>query len=201
MNIWFTSDQHYFHKNVIKYCNRPYESLEEMNVALVDNWNSVVDKNDVVYCLGDLSLAFRPVEIFTPMLNGRKTLVPGNHDLCHPYHKKSRNPERREVWTKKYEDCGWEVVDIHHEIEIDGETVLMCHHPYKGDVPHDENSNEKSAKDKYWNYRLEDCGEWLICGHVHEKWQTKGNMINVGVDVWDFTPVHIDEIRKIMREV
>ena len=46
--VWFTSDTHFGHKNVIPYCNRPWETVEEMNEALINNWNSVVKENDIV---------------------------------------------------------------------------------------------------------------------------------------------------------
>ncbi len=71
----------------------------------------------------------------------------------------------------------------------------MCHHPYKGDVPEE--------VDKYLKWRPEPLGEAaLLCGHVHEKWKTKyvnGHlMVNVGVDVWDYYPVSIDQIKEVL---
>ena len=51
--IFWTSDSHYFHNNILKYCNRPFGSVEAMNEALVANWNSVVKPDDHVYHLGD----------------------------------------------------------------------------------------------------------------------------------------------------
>ena len=45
-NIYVTSDTHFNHKNIIEYCNRPYSSVEEMNKAIIDNWNSVVKDED-----------------------------------------------------------------------------------------------------------------------------------------------------------
>ena len=188
--IYFTSDPHYWHANVIKLCNRPFASVEEMNDAMIKNWNSVVKPEDTVYCLGDFSLALRPAEIYTKILNGTKYLVPGNHDFCQSYHKKSRNAEKRKEWIAKYEEWGWKVLPEQTTLDIPGvATVNMCHHPYVLIGPYD---------DKYKAWRPKDDGRWLICGHVHEKWKIAGRMINVGVDVWDFKPVPITEIEKII---
>jgi calcineurin-like phosphoesterase family protein len=190
--IFFTSDLHIYHTNVIKYCARPYSSVEEMNEMLVKNWNDVVGPEDTVYCLGDFSMAFRPVETFSPRLNGKKYLVPGNHDFCHSYHKKSRNEENRKKWIKAYEDNGWTVLPEQTTLDIPGiATVNICHHPYY--LVATENYD-----DKYVKWRPKDDGRWLLCGHVHEKWKVVGKMINVGVDQWDFKPVAITEIEKII---
>ena len=81
--IWFSSDHHFFHNNIIKYCNRPFETVEEMNEALVKNWNSVVGPDDHVYHLGDF--CFGNVEKWNwclepGRLNGHIHLILGNHD-------------------------------------------------------------------------------------------------------------------------
>ena len=76
--IYFTADQHYGHTNIIKYCNRPFSSIEEMNRALIRNHNAVVSKNDIVYHLGDFS--FRQHSHYLKDLNGRHILILGNHD-------------------------------------------------------------------------------------------------------------------------
>lgn len=192
--IYFSSDHHVWHSNVIRYCNRPYNSVEEMNEALVRNWNEVVTSEDTVYCLGDFSLAHRPVEVFTPRLNGTKLLVPGNHDHCHSHHKKSRKPENREKWIRQYEEWGWKVLPEQATLDIPGvATVNLCHLPYKT-----VDGDGKTYDDKYDKWRPTDDGRWLLCGHVHEKWKIKGRMINVGVDVWDMKPVSIEEIKKII---
>lgn len=188
--IYFTSDPHYYHLNVIKYCNRPFSSVEEMNEMLIKNWNDIVTPDDTVYCLGDFSMAFRPVEAFSHRLSGTKYLVPGNHDFCHSYHKKSRNPENRKVWTQKYMDNGWIVLPEQTTLDIPGvATVNMCHHPYVLNLEGD---------DKYMNWRPTNDGRWLLCGHVHQNWKVQDKMINVGVDVWDFKPVSVEEISKII---
>jgi len=163
--------------------------VEEMNEEMIRRWNETVGPDDTVYCLGDFSLAFAPVEHITPRLNGKKFLIPGNHDFCHSYHKKSRSEEGRAKWTQKYIDNGWTVLPEQTTLEIDGiGTVNMCHHPYHfvdGDH-HD---------DKYERWRPKDNGKWLLCGHVHEKWKKVGYMVNVGVDQWDYKPVSIEQLK------
>ena len=80
-NIFFTSDTHFWHNNVIKFCNRPFSSIEEMNDTIIENWNRVVDKNDIVIHLGDF--CFCGSDKFKELvekLNGRIYLILGNHD-------------------------------------------------------------------------------------------------------------------------
>jgi calcineurin-like phosphoesterase family protein len=79
--VFFTSDTHFGHTNVIKYCNRPFQDVREMDKALIENWNSKVAPDDIVYHLGDF--AFYSVDnIFEILkqLNGYIFFVPGNHD-------------------------------------------------------------------------------------------------------------------------
>lgn len=199
---FFTSDPHYYHLNVIKYCNRPYSSVEEMNEALVNNWNSVVTQEDEVYCLGDFSLASRPVEVFSSRLLGKKLLVPGNHDFCHSYHKKSRNPENQKKWIKFYEDHGWTVLPEQTTLDLLGIAMVnLCHHPYSDD----EGDGNIAYHDKYTKWRPVDDGRILLCGHVHDRWVTKMSpkgslMINVGVDVHNHRPISEVELTKIISE-
>lgn len=79
--IWIVADTHFNHKNIIKYCNRPFDSVKEMNDILISNWNKVVKSNDQVFMLGDFALCGKDkiIEI-GQQLNGRKTLILGNHD-------------------------------------------------------------------------------------------------------------------------
>lgn len=80
--IYFTSDLHFYHENIIRICDRPFGSVEEMNEALIDNWNSTVMENDEVYILGDVTLkGAEDAMTVLRRLNGRKYLVRGNHDL------------------------------------------------------------------------------------------------------------------------
>lgn len=169
---------------------------------MVLNWNSIVKPEDTVYCLGDFSLAFRPVETFSVRLMGKKHLVPGNHDFCHSYHKKGRNLENRQKWIQKYEEYGWTVLPEQTTLDLEGiGTVNLCHHPYSDDNSH----GESGYQDKYAKWRPVDDGKVLLCGHIHEKWKTKLSskgtlMINVGVDVHGFSPISVEEIKRLIDE-
>lgn len=83
-NVWFTSDTHFGHANIIKYCNRPFASVDEMNEEIIKRWNSVVGANDLVWHLGDFALGgYKNVLDIVPQLNGKINLVMGNHDIRH----------------------------------------------------------------------------------------------------------------------
>ena len=82
--VFFTSDQHYYHGNIIDLCGRPFGSVEEMNKALIKEHNRVVSPDDFVYHLGDFSFGtkLRTKEILG-QLNGIHRLIMGNHDRAH----------------------------------------------------------------------------------------------------------------------
>ncbi len=81
-NVWFTSDTHFGHKNIIGYCNRPFEDAEEMTEVLIANWNERVKPQDTVYHLGDFAYTKKTSQIneIVRRLNGHKYLIFGNHD-------------------------------------------------------------------------------------------------------------------------
>lgn len=79
--IWVTSDTHFNHVNIIKYCNRPFLSVEEMNEVIINNWNDVVPKGATVYHLGDFALGDKSlIPDLLNRLNGHIKFVMGNHD-------------------------------------------------------------------------------------------------------------------------
>ena len=193
--IYFTSDTHFGHKNIIRFCDRPFKDVNEMNEILVKNWNDTVGVDDTVYFLGDFAMSFTPVETITPRLNGRKILIAGNHDHCHPTHKKSNTMDKFIEEQQNYALAGWDSVCITDYINIGGEVVTLSHFPYKED-----NTDANFPNSNFDKHRRKDDGGWLLCGHIHEKWRTKGRMINVGVDVWDYKPVSIDVIKGIIND-
>lgn len=107
--IWFTGDPHYGHFNIIKYCKRPFATVEEMDSKLIANHNSVVSPDDDVYILGDIAFS-NPAE-YIGRLNGRKFLIRGNHDKhideCRP----------RVVWIRDLT-----------QINILGQKIVLCHY-------------------------------------------------------------------------
>ncbi len=81
MNKWFIADTHFSHVNIIKYTSRPFKNIKEMNLALIKNWNSLVDKNDIVFFLGDFGMgSTEHLRSINLQLNGQKICIRGNHD-------------------------------------------------------------------------------------------------------------------------
>jgi calcineurin-like phosphoesterase family protein len=78
MTLWFTADLHLGHKNIIKYCNRPFENVEMMDKFLIDSWNMAVGEKDHIWILGDF--AFRDFEGYNRRLHGNKHFIKGSHD-------------------------------------------------------------------------------------------------------------------------
>lgn len=188
--IWFTSDCHFWHTNVVvKYGRSQFGTIENMNETLIRNWNERVHPDDTIYVVGDFSLALRPVETITPRLTGRKKLIAGNHDWMHPAHKKGRKESAK--WTSKYLKLGWESVELEGRITLkNGMSFRMHHMPYL---------NERDPRQNHKKYRPVDDGIPLLCGHVHTEWKYEATgldtlMINVGVDQWNYAPVSEDEL-------
>lgn len=113
MKIFVIADTHFCHKNVIEYCNRPFRSVEEMDEALIKNWNETVSNNDVVIHLGDLGLGKKEyIAGIVSRLNGKKILVMGNHDN----------------WSEQtYRDMGFRTVSRFPILYAD--FYLMSHEP------------------------------------------------------------------------
>lgn len=118
MQRWVISDTHFYHYNILEYCKRPFDSVDEMNNTIIKNWNSVVGHDDIVYVLGDFCFGNNTLlKQITPMLNGRKILILGNHDR----------------FTKNsYIEAGFETV-TKSPIIVD-DNFILSHHPIQGDL-------------------------------------------------------------------
>lgn len=110
-NYFFTADTHFNHFNIMRYCERPFGSLEEMNEAIIENWNKIVTHKDYIYHLGDFGLG--DCRSIFNRLNGRKYLIKGNHD---------RNPTLKFPWV-------W--VKDTAMIEINSKYIWLSHYAHR----------------------------------------------------------------------
>ena len=165
--IWFTSDNHFFHKKMTAI--RGFASPEEMNEALIANWNRVVKPTDTVYNLGDFSFTnLAKTKEIKQRLNGVQTLILGNHD---------------EVLYKKRKELVEEGVfkAIHKDLEIRYEgQIIVLHHFAK----------------RVWNRSHH--GSIHLFGHSHGFLPPLGKSVDVGIDspyiTEEFRPVSIHEV-------
>lgn len=167
--IYYTSDLHFCHRNIIGLNNRPFANVEEMNETLITNWNNRVRKGDLVYVLGDIGYPKNNADTQATIelikkLNGRKVLVVGNHD-------------RKLIKDKEFIKC-FENIQVYLEVNDNRRKVVLFHYPIEE-----------------WNGFYRDAIH--LYGHVHNNkvgLRTIKNRYNVGVDVNDYMPVTLDEI-------
>lgn len=166
--IYWTSDLHFGHIRIREFEPKRLvlgPTLEAHDEALIRRWNEKVTPEDQVYVLGDFALGDRSrVPGIRKRLNGRITLILGNHD------KKA---------ARMLAD-GFDEVHKELELEIDDFKVFMRHYPLGG------YSSDKPEPTGEYDYRL--------CGHVHSKFRSRGAEINVGCDVWDYYPRTFQEL-------
>lgn len=182
VKIWFTSDTHFGHKNIITFCERPFNSVEEMDNAIIERWNSKVGKDDIVFHLGDFAFASnKRWQELIYKLNGKIYLILGNHDITR--------------WPGTYTMQLFDRVENQMMLKIDNKyKVYLNHFPflcYDG------------------TYRNpEDCTIQLH-GHVHQRIGDIGKdaqrlqyrfpyQYDVGVDNNNFYPISWEEILKII---
>lgn len=112
--IYFTSDLHFGHHNIIEYCNRPFKNVDDMDIKLINNWNSIIKEKDDIYILGDFSF-YKDKEVNRKILNslnGKKHLIKGNHDY------KNVIPE----------ECFVEITD-YKELKYEKKFFVLSHYP------------------------------------------------------------------------
>lgn len=177
-DVWFTSDNHFGHKNIIAYCSRPFKDVHEMNRTMTESWNDLVRPCDTVYHLGDFSMTRKPSEIavYRKKLHGRIVLIRGNHD---------RGPAGMR-------EAGFDEVHDRLELELDGHRLYLAHIPVLfADPDRPKKYKEALTQPPPENY------DYFLCGHVHEKWRRRGRVINVGVDQWGFAPVGLETLLSV----
>lgn len=198
---WFTSDPHFGHDNVIKFCDRPFEDMDEMLDKIREKWNKKVRPEDQVIIVGDVFFHFKRVDAkkFLDSLNGYKILVRGNHD---------QKP-------RQMNSMGFDFVCEEMVLYIANERVTVSHYPFRAPLWKHTYYNVRHAifkflgiKGKSWRLskrfysrRPDDKGQFLIHGHTHSKEKVRGRMIHVGMDAWKYEPVPMHEIANIISDI
>lgn len=184
--IWFTSDLHLGHRNVLRFCDRPFKDEKEMGVGLIENWNDTVGENDIVFVLGD-TFWFNDSHSIKKVLSKLKGktiyMIPGNHD------------------------------DFDHYYRVDQERIILCHDIVVLWLQ-EYNSTKKYEiwLSHYpmmtWPHRTN--GAWQLFGHIHSnEFKTEGvdqdlplhwNQHDVGCDYWDYKPVSFEILKQLFND-
>lgn len=180
MTVHFTADLHLYHTNILKFCDRPFKTTEEMNTVLVKNWNQTVQDDDHVYICGDLTLckSDRAVSILK-QLRGTKYLIEGNHD-----EKCLKNDEFRNCfeWIRQLADIKIPDPDAIREEQH----IVLCHFAMR-----------------VWNKSHH--GSWCLHGHSHGTLKPEGKSVDIGVDSpyitgkREYRPFSYQEVKHFMK--
>lgn len=192
-SIYFTSDQHYGHKNSIEFDNRPFKDVEHMNRVLINNHNAVIPKNGICYHLGDFGMAsFEESQKILSQLNGTNILILGNHDGN----------------VNRMYRMGFDAVLYGAMMTIAGEMVTLSHAPLLGLKREDTSGFPKYANDnwhgesnpKMRKFTIPNFGQFHSHGHIHSSKDNHksdviwGRQYDVGVCGNNYTPVNISKI-------
>ncbi len=176
--LFLTSDTHFWHKNIIKYCDRPFEDAKEMNAVLIANWNAKVPTTGIVFHVGDFAMncSINQVIEAAEQLNGRIILIRGNHDGI-----------AIEANNKK---------KIFEEVHTRLDIRVMTNHENVGDYIDMELSHFPSL---VWNSSHK--GSWQAFGHCHSKKPIPNQNVfqhDVGVDGNGFMPLSFQDFGQII---
>lgn len=170
--IYFTSDNHFGHKKIIEYSDRPFDSVEQMDETMIKRWNEKVGLEDEVYHLGDVGLCSQgKLRKILNRLNGKIYLIKGNHETaalaCH----------QRFEWIKDYHELVIEDTDFHKNQQL----LVLFHYAMR-----------------VWN--ASHWGTFHLYGHSHGSLEdlADSRSFDVGVDCHDFYPLSYEEVKAIM---
>ena len=163
---YITSDSHFGHANIIRYCDRPFASVTEMDSTLISSWNRVVNPNSIIYHLGDFTLAPTKWALhYFSQLNGRIFLVPGGHDYRWitdtPFLSKSGHPVI--------------ILSPLSVIKYQRHSFVLCHYPLQ-------------------SWPSNHYGSIHLHGHSHGKLERMSHRMDIGVDSVGYTPITLDHI-------
>lgn len=167
---YFISDPHFGHENILKMCQRPFESVEEMNEAMIDAWNQRVTGNDTVFILGDLFYRCPDPEPILQRLKGKKRLIIGNHDSS---------------WMDKVDLSRYFVsVDPFLEITDGVRAITLCHYPLL------------TWKHKLRTYMVHGHIHNDTTSDFFPLLVARERVLNAGVEVNGYRPVTFEELQK-----
>jgi calcineurin-like phosphoesterase family protein len=184
VEVYFTSDSHFGHANIIRYCRRPYQGVAEMVAALIAAWNAKVSPGAMVYHLGDFTLGSRAVaRSYFARLHGQIRLLPGSHDERWLPKQFGPQPELRSL-----DGIPVEIMPPLLSLEFPGlssdgqypQVIVLCHYALR-----------------VWDRSHH--GAWHLYGHSHGVLPPIGRSLDVGVDVYP-SPLGLDEIAALLRE-
>lgn len=173
-NIYFTSDHHFGHKNIIQFSNRPFTDVDEMDEVLIQKWNEKVAPEDDVYHLGDVGLSSSgKLRKILDRLNGKIYLINGNHE------KSAQACHTRFEWIKDYH----ELVVKDEEFGRGEQMIVLFHYALR----------EWNAS--HW-------GTYHLYGHSHGTLPDDPNSLSfdIGVDCHDYAPLSYQEVKAIMKQ-
>lgn len=164
---YYISDTHFYHENIIRMCNRPYNNTQEMNEDIIHKWNNKVKPNDEVYILGDFVYKTSQQNAFTILkqLNGKKYFIRGNHDK-----------ESLAISLRTSGLVEW--VSDYKVIDDNGRMVVLFHYPIED-----------------WNGQYH--GSYHLYGHVHNNdnnYKKMSRRYNVSVELIGYEPRTLDEL-------
>ncbi|MEA5602409.1 metallophosphoesterase family protein [Nostoc sp. UHCC 0252] len=173
MVIWFTADTHFGHKKILEYTERPFSSIEEMDEALIENWNSKVTADDEVYHLGDVGLCSpQKLKKILERLNGKIYLIRGNHD------KAAEACKDRFEWIKDY----YELTIPDSEGYQGRQLIVLLHYAMR-----------------VW--QASHYGTCHLYGHSHGQLPDDSTSLSfdVGVDCHNYAPINYDDVKRILK--
>lgn len=197
---YYTSDWHLGHVNMTRagkdLCGRPFDTVDEMNQAIISLANETCGPDDELYILGDIAMGKLDESLpLLKLVRAKVFLIPGNHDrFSFAYQRKGDRRAKVSEQATRYAQFGSLYLEDREDSASEwvspvdtgkGRPIMMSHYPYVGD---------SHGEDRHADLRPVDRGNPLIHGHVHTEWKFNGRMFNVGVDVNNFKPVSEEEV-------
>jgi len=172
MKTWVSSDLHFGHANIMKFCpeTRKFADVEDMNQSMISEWNAKVNPDDTVYILGDFAfLPSNKAVAILNQLNGDKILIEGNHDR-----KLLKDPVFRRCFKE---------VHVYYEMTYNKTFVVMFHYPV-------------------FDHNRAGHGSIMLHGHRHgQPTGIPGRIMDVGYDATGKIVVELDEVIQKMKLV